>query len=255
MRTDVADMKAFYESQLGKVAARQLARCVAELWPNLKGETVVGLGYPPPVLEPILAEAGAERVLALMPAEQGAWAWPNAEGVLTALMQDGQIPLADRAADRIVLLHSLEDAADIRPFLRDIWRVLTDSGRLLVIAANRRGLWSNADATPFGSGRPYSLTQLRLTLEAATFAVDQEMHALYAPPSRRALALWSADAAERFGRRWLSALGGVVAVDARKSLYGAAATSGARAARSANGLVGAPADVGKASAPGSVRRQ
>ncbi len=243
MRVDIAAMKAFYGSPLGEVAARQLARRMAELWPDLSNQTVVGIGYPPPVLEPILRTAGATRVLALMPAEQGAWPWPKGRPGATAMMRDGQLPLPDRSVDRIVLLHALEDVASVQPFLREIWRALADSGRLLAIAANRRGLWCRADSAPFGHGRPFSVGQLRQTLTTAMFAVEQETHALYALPNRRALSLRSADAAERFGRRWLPGFGGVVMIDAAKSLYGAApAARGGRAASRAKGLVGASAD-------------
>jgi len=231
MRVDIVAMKSFYESPLGEAAARQLARAVAEFWPNLAGERVVGIGYPPPVLEPIMAESGAERTVALMPASQGAWAWPAEGPSATAMMRERQLPLADRSADRILLLHALEDVASAPAFLREIWRVLTDSGRVLAIAANRRGLWCRADSAPFGHGRPYSLTQLRNAMRAATFAVEQEAHALYLPPNRRALSIWPADAAERFGRRWLPRFGGVVMVEASKNLYGAATPQGARASR------------------------
>ncbi len=249
MRTDVTAMKAFYGSQLGEVAARQLARMVAELWPDLSGQTVVGIGYPAPILDRIAATSGAARAVALMPAEQGAWPWPSDRPSRTALMRESQIPLADSAADRILLLHALEDVGPIQPFLREIWRTLSDSGRLLVIAANRRGLWSRTDATPFGHGRPYSIGQLRSTLESAMFAIEQETVALYVPPSRRALTLWSADTVERFGRRHALAFGGVVAIDAAKSLYGAAPTQGRSAVRRQPQAVPAPAtDIGKAKA-------
>lgn len=240
MRADVVALKAFYASPLGMAAGRQLARAVADLWPDISGQTVVGIGYPPPLLDPVRDAAGAGRVLALMPAEQGAWAWPEGAPGATALMREGQLPLADRSADRILLLHALEDVAAVQPFLREIWRVLADSGRLLAIAANRRGLWCRADTGPFGYGRPFSQGQLRATLQAAMFAVEQETHALYAPPSRRGLG--SADAAERFGRRWLGAFGGVVMIDASKSLYGAASTQGARKAARQSGLAGAAAE-------------
>lgn len=253
MRVDVAALKSFYESQLGEVAARQIAREVAELWPRLAGETVVGVGYAPPVLDAILADAAPDRAIALMPAAQGAVAWPSPAAVATAMMRERQIPLADRSADRIVLLHALEDAGEVEPFLREVWRVLSDSGRLLAIAANRRGLWCRADAAPFGHGRPYSASQLRRTLTAAMFTVEQEAHALYLPPTRRALSLWSADAAERFGRRWLGGFGGVVMIDATKNMYGAAPTAGARRMVGRLAEAGAGPSNGKSRGRGRVR--
>ena len=228
MRTEVDALKAFYASPLGDVAARQISRRAAELWPNLAGQTVIGLGYPTPVLEPIAAAAGAERVAALMPGPQGAWRWPKDAQSLTTLIAEDELPLADRSVDRVLLLHALEDAEALRPLLREIWRVLTDSGRVLAITASRRGLWCRTDATPFGHGRPYTMRQLRRVLQQAMFAPEAEARALYAPPSAKALSLWSSDAAERFGQRWAPRFGGVVMIDAAKSLYGAAPAGGAK---------------------------
>lgn len=251
MRVDVADMKAFYASQLGEVAARQLARRVADLWPNLEGDIVVGLGYPPPVLAAVAASAGAAGTVALMPAAQGAWRWPADGPGATAKVVEAHLPLADRSADRIVLLHALEDADALQPFLREIWRVLTDSGRLLAIASNRRGLWCRVEHGPFGHGRPFSMRQLRELLRSAMFTPEQEAHALYALPNRRALSVWSADAAERFGQRWLTRFGGAVMIDASKSFYGAApSVQGARAAR---GLAGASIQTNGVKAQGRGR--
>ncbi len=92
MRTDISLMKAFYENALGQAAARQIARRVETLWPNLKGETVMGFGYTPPILEPILIKAGAGRVMSLMPAEQGGWAWPVGKKCLNAVTNETNLP-------------------------------------------------------------------------------------------------------------------------------------------------------------------
>lgn len=229
MRNEVDVLKAFYASPLGEVAARQISRRAAELWPNLKDQTIIGIGYPTPVLEAIATEAGAERIAAFMPGAQGAWRWPeNADG-LTSLVSETELPLADRSVDRVLLLHALEDTEALRPFLREIWRVLTDSGRVLAITASRRGLWCRADSTPFGAGRPYSMQQLRNTLEQAMFAPEAEARALYTLPSAHTLSIRSSDAAERLGPRWAPRFGGVVMINAAKSLYGAAPADGAAA--------------------------
>jgi SAM-dependent methyltransferase len=233
MRTEVDALKGFYASPMGEVAARQISRRAADLWPNLTGQTVIGIGYPTPVLEPIAAAAGAERVAAFMPGPQGAWRWPSDAQSLTGLIAEDELPLADRSVDRVLLLHTLEEAEALRPLLREIWRVLTDSGRILAITTSRRGLWCRTDATPFGHGRPYTMRQLRRVLQQAMFAPEAEARALYALPSARALSLWSSDAAERFGQRWAPRFGGVVMIDAAKSLYGAAPAGGAKVRSSA----------------------
>ena len=55
------------------------------------------------------------------------------------------------------------------PLLREMWRVLTPEGRLLLIVPNRRGVWARLDTTPFGHGRPYSRGQLERLLTDALF--------------------------------------------------------------------------------------
>lgn len=248
MRVDIAELQKFYASPLGEAAARQIARRTAELWPDLTGAAVVGIGYAPPLLDAVRASAGPERVIAIMPSDQGPARWPADGPTLTALSHEGHLPLADRSVDRVILLHALEDAAALAPFLREVWRVLTDSGRVLAIVANRRGLWCRADQSPFGHGRPFSSRQLKRALGAAMFEAEQETMALHALPSRRALAVWSADAMERFGSRWTPQFGGVVMIDARKSLYAGSPVMGRGRLRPGR-IAGAVADLNRKPPP------
>ena len=64
------------------------------------------------------------------------------------------LPLPDLSMDRIVVVHGLEYSENLRGFLREMWRVLSDGGRLLVVVPNRRSIWARADHTPFGHGHP-----------------------------------------------------------------------------------------------------
>ena len=73
--------------------------------------------------------------------------------------------------------------------MREVWRVLTDGGRLLVVASNRRGVWSRFERTPFGHGRPYSPGQLSRGLRETMFAPYQTATALYVPPFRSRMIL------------------------------------------------------------------
>ncbi len=47
-----------------------------------------------------------------------------------------------------------------KELLREVWRVLAPSGRMMAIIPNRRGVWTRTDTTPFGHGRPYSRSQI-----------------------------------------------------------------------------------------------
>ena len=69
MRPDVIDLNHFYASGLGQVAQRMIRRRIRELWPSTSGLSVLGLGYATPYLRPFRERA--ERVVAVMPANQG----------------------------------------------------------------------------------------------------------------------------------------------------------------------------------------
>ena len=124
--------------------------------------------------------------------------------------------------------------------LKEIWRVLAGGGRVLVVAPNRRGIWARLDRTPFGSGRPYTMSQLSLLLRDEQFTPIGSDAALFVPPATSRMMLRSAAAWERIGKRWFPTFAGVVLVDATKQIY--AKPSPARAPR--RRLVYAPAPHG-----------
>ena len=144
---DVRDLNEFYRTTLGQMTVRLLRAGLREVWPNVRGESVVGLGYATPFLRPFMEEA--QRVVALMPAQQGVTRWPREGCNLTALVDEHDLPLADRSVDRVLLVHALECSEQLRPFLREIWRVMADGGRLITVAPTRAGLWSQFDRSPF----------------------------------------------------------------------------------------------------------
>jgi SAM-dependent methyltransferase len=99
-------------------------------------------------------------VLAFMPAQQGVTRWPRKGPNLTSLVEEIDLPLPDRSIDRVLLVHAVESTEQVRPMLREIWRVMADGGRLVVVAPTRAGLWSQMDRSPFYHGHPYSPGQL-----------------------------------------------------------------------------------------------
>ena len=219
MWTDVVDLRDFYATSLGGVARRMIARRIRQLWPDLHGLNVLGLGYVTPFLGVFRGEA--ERVIAIMPAAQGVIHWPPDEPGLTTLGDHTDLPLPDNSIDRALIVHALECAERTRPMMREIWRVLADGGRLLVVVPNRRGLWARFERTPFGHGRPYSPGQLSRSLRDAVFTPYQSSTALYVPPVRSRMILSSAAAWEELGQRCFTTFAGVVMVEATKQIYAA----------------------------------
>ncbi len=238
MAADVVDLRDFYRTPLGQVARRMIRRAMRRMWPDLHGMRLLGIGYPAPFLTAISPET--ERTVALMPASLGVLAWPPEGANLAMLAEEDELPFADFSVDRVILVHALETSEQAGPLLKEVWRVLAGGGRLMVIAPNRRGIWARLDRTPFGSGRPYTMSQLSQLLRDELFTPVATGTALFVPPSRSRMVLRSARAWERLGVRWFQTFAGVVLVEATKQIY--AKPIAARAPR--RRLVYAPAPSG-----------
>ncbi len=85
MQLDAADLADFYESPLGLLTRRIIARQLRAIWPSTKGACLLGYGFAVPYLRPFQSES--ERTVAVMPAQQGVVAWP-ADRPLTALTDE-----------------------------------------------------------------------------------------------------------------------------------------------------------------------
>ncbi|MGK2741086.1 class I SAM-dependent methyltransferase [Tepidicaulis sp. LMO-SS28] len=217
MHMDVVDLRDFYARPLGRMVRRHLGRRIREIWPDVMRMDVAGLGYATPYLRHFLDEA--ERVLALMPAQQGVIYWPKEGPNRTALIEDTDWPLPDDSLDRLLLVHTVENSEALGAMLRQAWRVLKPGGRLLIVTPNRRGIWARREATPFGHGRPFTRGQLMRLLRDSMFAPTDWSAALYFLPfDWRPLLRWAGgfeSGLKMFGPRFA----GVLLVEAAKQFY------------------------------------
>jgi len=120
-------------------------------------------------------------------------------------------------------VHGLECSEQLRPMLREVWRVLADGGRLLAVVPNRRGIWARLDRTPFGHGHPYTPGQLSRLLRDTLFTPTRFERALFVPPSRSRMMMASAPAWENIGIRCFPTFAGVLLIEAGKQIYAATA--------------------------------
>ena len=217
MTIDVIDLRNFYSQRIGIVARRLINRGIANCWPHADSMRVLGLGYPTPYLG--LFRDSCERCIAFMPAAQGVLKWPTARPALAALVDEFAMPLPDASIDRILLVHALEMSDDPEGLMREVWRVLAPSGRMLAVIPNRRGVWTRTDATPFGHGRPYSRSQITQLLRQTWFTPTSWGEALFVPPINGSWFLRSAMAWERMGAALSSPFPGVYIVEATKQVY------------------------------------
>lgn len=216
MRPETEELQVFYAGPQGQLARRLVNARLRALWPDLAGQTVLGIGFAVPFLP---AMEGAGRTLAVMPPGPGAQAWPPGRPGRSALARDDELPLPDGCADRVLLAHALECSENAGRLLREVWRVLADGGRLIALVPNRSGLWCWSERTPFGQGQPFSQHQLEKTLQRHLFAPLRSARALYLPPVPSRLLQRSAVAVERLGLRLAPGFGGVLMMEAEKRIY------------------------------------
>lgn len=215
---------AFYASPRGQTATAVLRDRLSAFWPDLSGQAVLGLGFAEPFLT--LWQHHAYRCFAALPAELAPATTRQA-----CLIEADRLPFPDLSFDRILLVHGVDGAADARRLLREVWRVLKDDGRILVVAPNRLGLWAHVESTPFGHGQPYSQMQMAQLLAASMFRPERRDAALFIPPVTSPSLLRGWPVWEQLGHKIAPRLAGVTLIEAVKDAY-AGLTSNAAARRS-----------------------
>src|SRR4029450_10235732 len=128
-----------------------------------------------------------------MPAQQGVEVWPGGVRNLSTLVTEDALPFANALFDRILAVHAIEESPDPVALLREVWRVLAPSGRVIVAVASRHGPWANVEKTPFGHRRPHSRAPPAELLREAELEPSGWTRALYVPP-----VAWMARWAEGF---------------------------------------------------------
>ena len=205
---------AFYATPRGETASAVLKDRLSAFWPDLRGMSVLGLGFAEPYL-PLWQET-AYRCVAAVPSSLA-----PATGTHGCVVEEDRLPFPDLSFDRIVLVHAVDAAGDARRLLREVWRVLKDDGRILVVAPNRNGMWAHLESTPFGYGHPYSPRQLAALLAAGMFRAERRDVALFVPPTnwRFLLRMWPLW--EQIGHALAPDLCGVTLTEAVKDAYAA----------------------------------
>lgn len=182
MLFDLKKLVSFYDTRLGLFAKREVsAHLTSHLEHFSKNSYLVSLGYSLPFLKKIIQKF--ERFNLFFPATQGCFNFSDESGNLSALVHETELPLADAVIDGLICAHCFEHTQDPHLLLKEIWRVLASSGKLLLIIPNRRGIWARFDNNPFGFGTSYSKRQIRKLLEDHNFIIESIEPALHAPPS------------------------------------------------------------------------
>lgn len=214
MRRSIEELRTFYGEPAGALVRRLLARRLEDAWGEAVGCDVLGLGYATPWLD---AFVGARRVVAAMPGGQGVELWPAAGRNRTLLVDDRRLPFAAGAFDRILLVHALEEADDVRALMAEAVRAMAPAGRIILVAAARGGFWSRVESTPLGHGRPFTRGQMERLVREVGLEPTAWSQTLYAPPWPPLLGM--ADIFEQVGSRIAPGAAGMILMEATRQAY------------------------------------
>ena len=221
MRLDVIELKEFYYgTELGQTTKELINKILDNKINTETDSLTVGFGFACPFLESKIKDNDDKNFLLLMPNEQGVVSWPNKSKSVTALVDEVSWPVNTSAADLILISHGLEVSDNQDLLLQEVLRVLKDSGKLVILVPNRTGFWARSDSTPFGYGKPYSISQLTALLRKNQFQIESITPSLYGFPAKKGYWLKSLLLWEKVGKKLNSFfLGGLLVVEARKDVY------------------------------------
>ncbi len=218
MTRSIDELETFYASDIGRIVQAILSHYVQARWSNMRDFRVIGCGYAIPYMSSF--ETHAERVIAMMPKEQGATFWPQGKKNRVLLCENHHLPIENASVDRVFLIHHLEYSTDIRRTIREVWRVLKPNGRVLIVVPNRMGAWAHADWSPFGHGTPFTVSQIARALKDCRFVQNHHEGVLFMPPVPDSpVIMRSARLIEKLGRSILPFVAGVHMVEASKQIY------------------------------------
>ena len=221
MTARITDISEFYNKPLGMVTKRMIGKHLRDIWPDVSGSIVLGMGFSLPYLD--LFSNEASNIIATISNIEKMARWNNEGFSQTIKTNEIELPFEDLTIDRALLIHAVEHSESIQPMMREIWRVLSNNGRLIIVVPNRRGIWARMESTPFGSGTPYSLSQLTNLLKDTLFTPLTKGAALYMPPSNSQMLISATPIFEKLGQHWFgglgNVLGGVISIEAIKQIY------------------------------------
>lgn len=178
---DIKSLLDFYATPLGELVHLYVQDTVDQFL-NIKQGSILGLGFATPYLKESLFETN--QVMAFMPEYIGGITWPTPAASRTAVVKEDSLPLPNKSVDRILLIHGVEFAKNAQRMIGELSRILKSDGKILIIAPNKRGIWSHFENTPFGFGHSFSMSQLSQILSNEGFKCLIKERFLYFPPSQ-----------------------------------------------------------------------
>ncbi len=219
MRVSIKDFAKFYQSDLGKIVADLICEYTMTCWldkpqKDLSNEDILGYGFSPPIFSRLKINA-ARKINYVLQCElsddeiclaQNDW----------VIGQETRTPFQDGQFEKILCTNGLEESENPIRTLRELWRILSPEGSLILVVPNRRGLWARSDNSPFGQGRPFSRTQLLKLVSDSLFEVKIARRILYAPPIEHPIINKVCNHFEKIGATLWPTFGGLLFFELKK---------------------------------------
>jgi SAM-dependent methyltransferase len=163
-----------------------------------------------------LGNLGSLRVLVAGDKSMFAGVVPN--GATFVSKEDvarGDLGFPDCSFDEVIIFNAIDEKTLLDGFMREVWRVLEDGGKMLFFAPSPISFWRMDKGTPLGSGLSFCPLKLWFRLARLRFTPLKVRRALLLPP-RFYNSSWAAREAKY--QFWLAPLAGAFAMLCEKRL-------------------------------------
>lgn len=213
-----AGLCAWFAQSPGRSLLAVESYALRTVWPSLFGKVAVQLGCVGPVDLLDACNAPVRALLDLPGAPSARVA--RVYGELEAL------PFDSRSVDLMLLPHTLEFCADPHQVLREVSRVLTPEGHIVVLGFNPFSLWGlwrlalrRRGAAPW-TGNFLNLVRLKDWLKLLDFEFVQGSMLYYRPPVVKETTMERLRFLDKAGDRWWPMAGAVYLLVAKKRVVG-----------------------------------
>ncbi|MFT8931126.1 MAG: methyltransferase domain-containing protein [Acetobacter syzygii] len=209
--------ESFYRTPAGKVCVDLLGERMRWFWPDLKNQSVLGLGG----AAPYLTRIGDHTTVRIGACFAGNPAEALGLSGQCCVVDPDNLPFEGQQFDRIVLAHGLQTRTNPVQILRAAARVLRDDGRLLMVVPSRLGGRARLRRTPFARDMPFTRHTLRQTLAAAMLRAERWDEAVFLPASHACRTLRRGRRMDIAGKVLCPGGGSLILVEAVPEMYSA----------------------------------
>lgn len=212
-------LNAWFERPLGRSLLANESLRLRNILPTLYGTVAIQLGRAGRI--DLLESCSAPtRVVMDLPAV-------NRSDFPAGIMGESeQLPFDSRSVDVALLPHTLEFSSDPHQVLREVQRVLSPEGHLIVLGFNPLSLWgarrlvARRSATAPWCGQFISLPRMKDWLKLLEFDLVQGAMLYYRPPMANERVMERLHFLDKVGDRWWPMAGAVYLIVAKKRVVG-----------------------------------